>query len=75
MCNRGGLGCSHGGSFLGCLWPVISLMPTFGLTQGPSWWVHAHLSAKMDSSVNVSGRLAGRIMGWRLLPPLVLPLD
>ena len=31
--------------------------PTFGPTQGPSWW-RTHLSAKMDSSVRVSGRWA-----------------
>ena len=31
-----------------------------------------HLSAKMDSSVRVSGRCAGRILGWRLLPPFGL---
>ena len=57
----GGLG------FLGCLWPVISLVPIFGLTQGPSW-CQAHLSAKMDSSPRVSGRLAGHMV-WHLLPP------
>ena len=48
------------------------------LTQGPSWW-HAHLSAKMDSSLSVSGRLAGHIMGWNLLPPFgpsrILPVN
>ena len=36
--------------------------PIFGLTQGPSWW-HTPLSAKTDTSVRASGRLAG------LLPP------
>ena len=43
-------------------WPILSL------TQGPFWW-HVHLSAKMDSSSKDSGRLAGRMMGWCLLPP------
>ena len=42
--------------------------PVFGLTQGPFWWC-AHLSAKMDSSVRVSGRLAGRIISLLLLAP------
>ena len=42
-------------------------VPTFGLIQGPSWR-HTNLSAKMDSSAKVSGRLAGHIVGWRLLP-------
>ena len=40
--------------------------PIFGLTQCSSWW-HARLSAKMDSSVRASGRLAGRIIS-SLLP-------
>ena len=48
-------------SFLGCLWPIILLVPIFGLTQGPSWWC-THLSAKMDSSVRVSGRLGQDIL-------------
>ena len=43
--------------------------PIFGLTQGPSWW-HVHLSAKMDSSEEDSGKLVGH-MDWRLLPPFV----
>ena len=68
----------NGVSFPGCLWPIILLVPIFGLTQGPSWWC-AHLSAKMDSSVSVSGRLAGHIMGWHLLPPFgpsrILPVS
>ena len=42
--------------------------PTSGLTQHPSWW-RAHLSAKLDSSEEDSGRLVGHIIGWRLLPP------
>ena len=36
-----------------------------------SWW-RAHLSAKMDSRMRVSGRLA-YILGWRLLPPWAPP--
>ena len=58
-----------GVSFLGCLWPIILFVTIFGLTQGPSWW-REHLSAKTESSVRVSGRLAGHIMGWHLLPLL-----
>ena len=42
--------------------------PVFGVTQGPSWW-HAHLSAKTDSSMKHSGKLAGHIMGWHVLSP------
>ena len=44
--------------------------PISGLTQGPSRW-HLHLSATMDSSVRVSGRLAGHIISSLLLsaPP------
>ena len=65
-------------SFPGCLWPIILLVSIFGLTQGPFWW-HLHLSAKMDSSVRVSGRLAGHIMGWHLLLPFgpsqILPVS
>ena len=34
--------------------------------------VACYLSAKMDSSVRVSGRLAGHILGWCLLPPFGL---
>ena len=37
--------------------------------SGPSWGC-AHFSAKMNSSVMVSGRLAGHIVGWHLLPPI-----
>ena len=46
-----------------CLWPII-------LTQGPSWR-RTHLSAKMDSRVRLSGRLAGHIISFLLLlaPP------
>ena len=44
--------------------------PIFRLTQGPLWW-RVHLSAKMDSSGRVSGRLAGHIISSLLLsaPP------
>ena len=41
--------------------------PVFGLTQGPCWW-RVPLSAKMDSSTRVPGRLAELIRGWHLLP-------
>ena len=41
--------------FPDCLCPVILLAPIFGLTQGPSWW-YIHLSAKIDSSVRVTGQ-------------------
>lgn len=47
-----------GAGFLGCLWPIILLMPIFGLPQGPSWW-HIHLSIRTDSRARVSGRFAG----------------
>ena len=53
--------------FLGCFWPVFLPVSVFGLTQVPSWGL-MHLSAKMDSSVRCSGRLAGPMMGWHLLP-------
>ena len=55
-------------SFPGPLWPVILLVPILALTQGPSQW-YVYLSAKMGSSVRVSGRLTGHIMGWSLLLP------
>ena len=42
----------------------------FVLTQGPSWW-RVLLSAKVDPSAKDSGRLAGHIMGWHLLPAFV----
>ena len=44
--------------------------PIFVLTQGPSSW-RVLLSAKMDSNAKDSGRMAGHIMGWHLLPPFV----
>ena len=31
-----------------------------------------HLSAKIESSVRLSGRLAGHILSWHLLPPFGL---
>ena len=50
----------------------ISFWVVFGqvfvLTQGPSWY-KMYLSAKMDSNVRLSGRLAGHIMDLCLLPP------
>ena len=52
-------------SFPGCLWPVIPI-------QGPSW-CFTHYSAKMDSSQQDSGRLAGHV-DWSLLSPFDLPL-
>lgn len=47
-----------GAGFPGCLWPIILLMPIFGLPQGPSWW-HTHLSIRTDSRARVSERFAG----------------
>ena len=73
--NGGGLDCLHGSSLPGCLWSIILLVPIFGLTQGPSWWVSVHPSVKMDSSGKVSGRLAAQITAWQLLPPLTPFLD
>ena len=32
--------------------------------------IYVHLSARMDSTARVSGKLAGHIMGWWPLPPL-----
>ena len=52
----------NGASFLGCLWTIILPVPIFAPVQGPS-------SVKMVSSVSVSKRLAGYMVGWRLLPP------
>ena len=46
--------------------------PVFGLTQGPSRW-HAHLPAKMDSSMKESGRLVGQYYGLAS-PPSFWPL-
>ena len=43
-------------------WPICAL------TQGPSWPC-MHLSVKVASRVRASGRWAGHIMGWCLLPP------
>ena len=53
-----------GVSFPGCLWPVTLLVCCI-------WsFLVAHTSAaKMGSTVSVSGRLAGHIMGWCLLSP------
>ena len=56
LTNRDNLAC--------CLW----LVHIFGVTQGPFCWC-SHLSAKTDSSVRVSGRLAGHITDWQFLPP------
>ena len=46
----------------GCLWPIILLVPIFGLTQGPAWW-HVHHSANVDSSKKGSWRVIGRYYG------------
>ena len=43
-------------------------MHIFGLIQGPSWQC-SRVSAKINSSVRLSGRLARHFMGWCLLPP------
>ena len=56
----------NGVSFPDCLWPVIFLVPT--LVQFKTSWWHEHLSVKIVSSARISGRLAGHIMGWHLLP-------
>ena len=47
-----------------CAWPI------FGVIQGPSQWC-THLSAKMDSNVRASGRLAGHSISSLILlaPP------
>ena len=37
------------------------LVPLFGVTQGLSCW-RMHLSAKLDSSMRVSGRPAGHVV-------------
>ena len=58
----------NGISFPGCLWPIILLVARMWSDLGPSWW-RKHLSAKVNSSVRVSGRLAGRIMDSCLLSP------
>ena len=54
---------------------VMGLVSRFSLanhlTQGPSWW-HTHCSAKMDSSEEDSGRLAGH-MDWHFLFLLHFP--
>ena len=64
-------------SFPSCLWPMILPVPIFGLIQGPSWWC-LDLSVKIFSSVRVSGRLAGHIMGCLFLsfgPSWILPVS
>ena len=50
--------------------------PISGLIQGPSRWC-THLSAKMDSNVRASGRLAGHIIFSLILlaPPYFSWLD
>ena len=58
----------NGISVPGCLWPIILLVAPMWSDSGPSWW-RKHLSAKVNSSVRVSGRLAGHIMGSCLLSP------
>ena len=49
---------------------IIELVSSLSLAShsdpGPSWW-QVHRSAKMDSSEEGSGRLAGQ-MDWRLSP-------
>ena len=55
-CGSQSLGVDGDGvsSFGGCLWPLILLVPIFGLTQGPSWW-HMHLSARWFPAWGVLG--------------------
>ena len=52
-------------------------LPIFDLTQGPSWG-RMPLSVRIGSSTRDSGRLAGHIMGYRLLallaPSQILPV-
>lgn len=60
-----------GAGFLGCLWPVILLMPIFGLPQGPSWR-RTHLSIKTYSRARVSGRFAG-LLGAGVCSLLLVP--
>ena len=55
----------NGISFQSRLWSVILLVLTFGLTEGP-FLLHMHLSAKVDSSLRIPGKLA-HTMGWNLL--------
>ena len=57
-------------SLLACLWPIILPVSIFGRIQGASCSVP--LSVKMRSRVRVSGRLAGSIVSWCLLPPFGL---
>ena len=48
--------------------------PIFGLTQGPPW-LCTHLSAQLDSSVRVSGRLVGCMVSSLLfVPSQILPV-
>ena len=46
--SEGGLDHVHGVSPLGCLCPIILLVPAPDLTQGPSWEVHASLIPSLD---------------------------
>ena len=43
------------------------------------FWRHMNVLAKMDSRVRASGRLAGHMISWHLLPPfgpsLILPVS
>lgn len=55
-------------------WAVFgqSSWPIFSLTQGPSKW-RVHLLAKMDSSVQDSGRLVGQYYGAGISSLLLAP--
>ena len=64
--NRGGLDCWRRGQSPGLTRLPILFVPTFGLTQGPSWWMCVYLLPKMDSSAKASGRLAGHAVSWWL---------
>ena len=55
--------------------PVILLMSIFGLTQSPLQWACTSFSQDEFSSVKVSGRLAGHIMGWHPPPSFLTPED
>ena len=50
-------------------------MSIFGLTQSPPQWACTSFSQDEFSSVKVSGRLAGHIMGWHPPPSFLTPED
>lgn len=71
--NRNGLGCLFWGVSLVVCGPSSSVCPYLAwLRVLPGGCMHP--SPKMYSIAKVSERLAGHIMGWCLLPPIVPPL-